>query len=98
MKQYLEQANIDTLYQGGFNKQIKDIEERVQKLRGISTPTESKNSADQEICDFEDEETTIKKIIEKVHLPLKTATSTKINIVKNLYIFFLGKGRIIIAR
>ncbi|XP_063831305.1 abscission/NoCut checkpoint regulator isoform X1 [Ostrinia nubilalis] len=62
MKQYLEHTTIDKQYQEGFKRQLDDIEARIQKLKGgegVNTKTKDDASSS------EDEETVIKKIIEK---------------------------------
>ncbi|KAL0819577.1 hypothetical protein ABMA28_007667 [Loxostege sticticalis] len=67
MKQFLENAQIDHKYREGFNKQIDDIESRIQKLKGnASVPTTSNTGTADETVDSDDEETILKKIIEKV--------------------------------
>ncbi|CAG9789364.1 unnamed protein product [Diatraea saccharalis] len=64
LQRYMEQAKIDKKYKDGFDKNIEDIETRIQQLKGATTkePTEI-NKAD---SDSEDEETEIIKLVEKV--------------------------------
>ncbi|KAL0869057.1 hypothetical protein ABMA27_007374 [Loxostege sticticalis] len=67
MKQFLENAQLDHKYREGFNKQIDDIESRIQKLKGNApVPTTSNTGTADETVDSDDEETILKKIIEKV--------------------------------
>ncbi|CAG4954073.1 unnamed protein product [Parnassius apollo] len=61
LKQYMEQTKIDSKYKDGFEDTINNIETRLHKLRGTSTA-----SISVEKLDSEDEETIVKKIIEKV--------------------------------
>ncbi|CAK1583724.1 unnamed protein product [Parnassius mnemosyne] len=62
LKQYMEQVKIDSKYKDGFEDTINNIETRLHKLRGTSTTSISVEKS----SDSEDEETIIKKIIEKV--------------------------------
>lgn len=68
LKQYIEQSKIDTNYTDGFKDSIENIEKRLKVLRDshstiattITQPSAKSNES-------EDEETEIKKIIEKVY-------------------------------
>lgn len=68
IKQYMEQTGIDTKYQNEFDGIINSIESRVQKLKGSEpAPARVAQSKPEEKSDeSEDEETTVKKIIEKI--------------------------------
>lgn len=62
LKQFSEQANIDSKYKNEFDELISNLESRVQKLKG-SNPISTQKP---EVMESEDEEDTIKKIIQKV--------------------------------
>lgn len=68
IKQYMEQTGIDTKYQNEFDGIINSIESRVQKLKGSEpAPAGVAQSKPEEKSDeSEDEETTVKKFIEKI--------------------------------
>ncbi|CAH1637799.1 unnamed protein product [Spodoptera littoralis] len=68
VKQYIEQTGIDTKYQDEFDGIISSIESRVQKLKGSKpAPVAVAQSKPEEKSDeSEDEETSVKKIIEKI--------------------------------
>nr|XP_021186358.2 abscission/NoCut checkpoint regulator isoform X1 [Helicoverpa armigera] len=65
LKQYMEQTNIDTKYQDEFDSLVHDIETRITKLKG-TTPTKPVDNPQTE--DSDDEETTVKKILEKIKI------------------------------
>lgn len=89
MKQYLEQANIDTKYEHGFNQQVIDIEERLQKLRGSTLPVASKSEASPEENESEDEEI-LNQIIEKVYFILYIANNNNYLLFKDFSNIILG--------
>lgn len=67
MKQYIEQAKIETDYKKDFDGIINDIEARVQKLKETTGTSAQSASESQGILNSEDEDETLKKIIEKVN-------------------------------
>lgn len=67
IKQYMEQTNIDTKYTDEFAGLISDIEVRVQKLKGTDpVPQVSTQIQKNDESESDDEEETVKKIVEKV--------------------------------
>lgn len=67
LKQYMEQTKIETKYKDEFDDLVRNMETRMQKLKGAnpSNVQNIKNPENSESED-EDEEKTIKKILEKV--------------------------------
>ncbi|CAG9565532.1 unnamed protein product [Danaus chrysippus] len=77
LKQYMEETKIYENYKDEFDHLVSDIESRLQNLKGsvctISMPDQSSKSID----DSEDEEDTVKKILEKV----KAETALEGNVI-----------------
>ncbi|KAI5631156.1 FYVE zinc finger domain-containing protein [Phthorimaea operculella] len=65
MKQYLEQVSVDTKYKDEFDGLINNMESRLGKLKGIDAAGGSGTSSKPVEMESEDEEETVKKIIEK---------------------------------
>ncbi|CAG4957509.1 unnamed protein product [Colias eurytheme] len=63
MRQYMEQTGIDKKYKDEFEEKVGEIEMRLQKLKGTAGTTQNNVPEDKEAP--ENEEDTIKKIIEK---------------------------------
>ncbi|KAJ8723867.1 hypothetical protein PYW07_007847 [Mythimna separata] len=67
IKQYMEQTNIDTKYTDEFDGLISDIEARMQKLKGNNPASqEPAQILKKDESESEDEETTVRKIVEKI--------------------------------
>lgn len=66
----MEQTNIDTKYTDEFDGLISDIEARMHKLKGSDPGSQSSTAQSPTAItineESEDEETTVKKIVEKV--------------------------------
>ncbi|KAM3960545.1 abscission/NoCut checkpoint regulator [Aphomia sociella] len=65
LKQYMEQTKLDNNYKDEFDTLVSDMDGRLQKLKGANTIKPS-STLEQQASDNEDEEDTVKKIIEKV--------------------------------
>lgn len=73
MKQYLENTAIDCKYKDEFDSVINLMEARLQKLKGANVIPEASgsqsvpsSSTQAQACESEDEEESVKKIIDKV--------------------------------
>lgn len=67
LKQYMEQASIDTKYKNEFDGLITDMETRMNNLRGTkASGSEGPNSGMSPEVESENEEETVKKIVEKM--------------------------------
>ncbi|XP_045776872.1 abscission/NoCut checkpoint regulator [Maniola jurtina] len=66
MRQYMEQGNIDKKYGDEFDGLVSDIEARLQKLKGSQSSGPDQVVSQDKNDNSEDEEETIKKIIEKM--------------------------------
>ncbi|KAJ2953366.1 hypothetical protein O0L34_g956 [Tuta absoluta] len=65
MKQYLEQVSVDNKYKDEFDGLISDMESRLGKLKGTDAACSSGTNSKPVEVESEDEEETMKKIIEK---------------------------------
>lgn len=68
LKQYMEQTNIESKYKNEFDDMIKDMESRMNKLKGINSSSSKEHDLvkSTEDAESENEEESVRKIVEKV--------------------------------
>lgn len=72
VKQYMEQTNMDTKYNDEFDNLVKDMESRLGKLKNVATTSNPVKTAERPISESEDEESAVRKIVDKVTVLLFT--------------------------
>ncbi|XP_050675006.1 abscission/NoCut checkpoint regulator isoform X2 [Leptidea sinapis] len=65
LKQYMDQNHIESQYKDEFDQTLHNIEERLQKLKGVDASKINIGIKNKETDDSEDEEETAKRIIDK---------------------------------
>lgn len=97
LKQYIEQSQIDTNYTGGFKDSIDNIETRLKVLRDSHSSTATSSTQPPiESNEPEDEETEIRRIIEKVYINILYKSTFVLRIFhifcKLCILLYLGKS------
>ncbi|XP_032521015.2 abscission/NoCut checkpoint regulator [Danaus plexippus] len=66
LKRYMDETKMDKNYKDEFDHLVSDIESRLQNLKGPASKENVPQQSSKSIDDSEDEEETVKKILEKV--------------------------------
>lgn len=68
LKQYMDQTNMDAKYNDEFDNLVKGMETRLGKLKNAEATSKTAKTAEKPENESEDEESAVRKIVEKVKI------------------------------